>query len=159
MTITEYKEQMTRKAPCDEGLEAFEKCKSRKDVFKLLAGPVGVDFFLQSIQDGWGPTVDDFLDAFLPYVNGAMTVKFEAGNRIVRSQVWSRCRAIEVDDSVRWLILVGCSGKVKIKPFQVIQIFVDANSLVEIDGGENSIIYVRNYGGHVIDLNKVCKFK
>lgn len=158
MTILDYKSELLGHRPCDEGAAALDACKSRKAVFELAASPLGCDYLLQSIQEGWGPTTDDFLASFLPYVNGAYTVKFETGGRVVRSQVWSRTSYVEIDDSVRWLIVLGCMGKVKIKPFQVVKIYVDANSVIDIDADPRSIVYVKNYGGHVTDMNKVCKF-
>ena len=157
MTIEEYIAEARKHNPCDEGMVALEKCHTRKKAFELLASPVGCDYFLKSIQEGWGPSVSDFLDNFLPYINGALTVKNETKNRLVRSQVWSNSRLIEIDDDIRWLILIGCQGKVRIKPFQVVKIYVDINSNVEIEGSERSIIYIKNYGGRVFDPHKVCK--
>jgi hypothetical protein len=157
MTISDYRNAIVSHAPCEEGLKAFEQCRNRKALFELIGSPLGCDYFLKSIQDGWGPTKADFLSIFLPYVNGSYTIRFDADGRMIRSQIWSGVSYVEIDDSVRWLILIGCEGRVRIKPFQVVKIFVDASSNVQIEAGENSIVYVKNYGGYVADINKACK--
>lgn len=158
MTITDYQEELFDRNPCVEGIEAFKKCLCRKDFFELVGQPVACGYFLKSIQDGWGPSPQDFESLFRPYINGSHTISFKVGNRKMRSQVWCNSGDISIDDSVRWLILIGCRGVVKITNWQVVKIFVDRNSRVDIDCDKNSLVYVENYGGKVSDVHGNCKF-
>ena len=147
--IQEFRKRYVEHAPCSDGAEAFSKCGSRKDVFRLALSPTGVDFFLKSIMDGWGPSPDDVLSAFGAFVNGRLTVRNENGDRVTSAQMWCGENHITVDDSVRWLVLVGCVGKVEINKWQVVHVFVDSSSRVEIIAHDNSIVYVTNYGGKI----------
>ena len=159
MTIREFGESLKMHAPCDKGAEAFSRCKSRKDVFELIGDPSATDFFLKSIADGWGPTPEDIETIFRPYVNGGLTAIHAMGDRKLRSQVWCRSDEVSVPDSVRWLILIGCRGAVKIADWQVVKIFMDANCSVNLECSPNSIVYVENYGGEIRNVKGECKIK
>lgn len=159
MTILEYQELLKSHNPCGNGMDEFLRCSGRKDVFELLAGPVAVDYFLKSVAEGWGPSSEDFERTFRPYVNGGLTVVNNSGGRKFRSQVWCRADDVSVPDSVRWLILVGCRGDVRVAPWQVVKIFIDAGSSVRLHCAENSIVYVENYGGEIRGVEGECKIK
>lgn len=159
MTISDYKEELVKHAPCKEGAMAFDKCKSRKDVFELIGQPVACDFFMKSLEEGWGPSPEDFESIFRPYINGALTIKYHIGERKLHSQIWCNADEISIDNSVRWLILVGCNGEINIKDWQVVKIFIDKNSNVELKCGANSIVYVSNFGGKFKDISGNCRFK
>lgn len=159
MTINDFKEELLRRSPCEEGIAEFNKCKNRKDFFELVGKPIACDYFLTSIQEGWGPTPQDFESLFRPYINDSLTITFTVGDRIVRSQVWCNTGEIMVDDSIRWLVLIGCRGRVKVANWQVVKIMVDKNSNVEVDCSRNGIAYIENYGGIVSDVNGNCKYK
>jgi len=157
MTIREYQERLEMHAPCSEGAEAFARCKTRKQVFELIGSPKVADFFLKSIADGWGPTPEDVVSAFRPYINGGLTVVNKIGDRKVRAQVWCRADEVAIPDSVRWLILIGCRGDVRIAEWQVVKIFMDASCSVRIHCAPSSIVYVENYGGEIRDVKGECK--
>lgn len=157
MTIPEYQERFKMHAPCKDGAEAFLRCRGRKEVFELIGSPIAADFFLKSVAEGWGPSAEDFEKVFRPYVNGGLTVVNKIGDRKVRSQVWCRADEVSVPDSVRWLILVGCRGDVRIAPWQVVKVFMDASSSVYLHCAENSIVYVDNYGGEIRGVEGECK--
>ena len=159
MTILDYQDELLRRCPCTDGLDEFKKCKSRKDFFELVGRPVACDYFLTSIKDGWGPNPQEFEALFRPYINGSLTIRFNVGERVMSSQVWCNVGEISVDSSIRWLILIGCRGRVKISNWHVVKVFVDKYSDVELDCGRNSIVYVENYGGRVSDVKGNCKFK
>lgn len=159
MTILDYGKELVRRSPCQEGLDEFNKCKSRKDFFELIGKPVACDYFLESIREGWGPSPSEFESLFRPYINGALTIKFNIGDRSVQSQIWCNVGEITIDNSIRWLILIGCRGRVKVSNWQVVKIFVDKYSAVDLDCSRHSIVYVENYGGSVSDVNGNCKFK
>ena len=157
MTIREYQERLEMHAPCENGAEAFSRCKSRKEVFELIGSPVAADYFLKSIADGWGPSPEDIEGVFRPYLNGGLTVVNKIGERKVRSQVWCRADNVAVPDSVRWLILVGCRGDVFVSEWQVLKVFIDASSSVYLHCAPNSIVYVENYGGEIRGVEGECK--
>lgn len=157
MDISDYKATMKAHGPCAGGEAAFAGCRTRKDVFELIGGPEAVDFFLGSIKEGWGPSPEDFETVFRPYINGALTVTSRIGDRKVRSQIWCRADDVQVDDSVRWLILLGCRGFVRIKEWQTVKIFLDRNTRVRIECAPNSIVYVENYGGEIGSIEGHCR--
>jgi len=159
MNIRDYQESLKMHAPCSEGVDAFSRCKNRKDVFSLIGSPVAADYFLKSISDGWGPTPDDMEKVFRPYLNGGLTSTHDMGGRKLRSQVWCRADEVSVPDSVRWLMLIGCRGVVKIANWQVVKIFIDANSSVSIECAPDSVVYVENYGGEIRNVNGKCKIR
>lgn len=159
MTITDYQERLKMHAPCKDGVGAFLRCKGRKEVFELIGSPLAADYFLRSIAEGWGPSAEDFERVFRPYVNGGLTVVNKVDDRKFRSQVWCRSDEVSVPDSVRWLILVGCRGEVRIAPWQVVKVFLDANCSVRLHCAENSIVYVENYGGEIRGVDGECKIK
>lgn len=159
MTILEYRERIKTHAPCKSGFDAFLRCSGRKDVFELLSGPVAADYFLKSVAEGWGPSPEEFEHVFRPYVNGGLTVVNNVGERKIRSQVWCRADDVSVPDSVRWLILVGCRGDVRVGPWQVVKVFLDASCSVRIHCAENSIVYVENYGGEIRGVDGECKIR
>ena len=157
MTISDYGALLREHTPCSEGEVAFSRCRTRKDVFDLIGGPVGVDFFLDSIRAGWGPTPKDFGAVFAPYINGKTTVSTTVGARRVQSQVWCEVDHVSVDDNIRWVVLIGCRGRVTIREWQVVKVFLDKNSSVTLDCAPGSIVYVENYGGEVRSVNGDCK--
>lgn len=159
MTIPEYREDLLRRNPCAEGVAEVNKCRSRKDFFELIGKPIACGYFLKSIRDGWGPSTRDFEALFRPYINGSLTIKFNIADRTYRSQIWCNTGDVSFDDSVRWLILIGCRGCVRVRNWQVVKIFVDKNSQVDIESGPNSIVYVENYGGQVSDSRGICRIK
>lgn len=159
MNIRDYGESLKMHAPCEQGAEAFSRCKSRKDVFELIGRPESVDFFLKSIADGWGPTPEDVENVFRPYLNGGMTIVNKIDDRKVRSQVWCKADSVSIPDSVRWLVLVGCRGDVYISDWQVVKIFLDRNCSVRIHCASNSIVFVENYGGEIRGVEGECNIK
>lgn len=159
MNIRDYQERLKMHDPCKDGLEAFSRCRSRKDIFELVGSPEATDYFLKSIAEGWGPEPEDVEKVFRPYLNGGLTVVNKIGDRKVRSQVWCRSDNVSINDAVRWLILVGCRGDVYISDWQVVKIFVDANSSISLHCSPNSIVYVENYGGEIRNVEGDCKIK
>lgn len=159
MNIEEFKTICKDRQPCSEGWEAFMRCHSRREVFELLSSPLACDFLLSSIEEGWGPEPRDMERAFRPFLNGGITNVFSTELRKVKSQVWCRADEVEVEDGIRWLILIGCQGTVKVGDWQVVKIFVDAHSVVDIEASPNSIVYVENRGGRIRDINGNCKYK
>ena len=159
MNIRDFQERLKMHAPCEEGAEAFSRCKSRKDVFELLGGPMATDYFLQSIAEGWGPAPEDMESVFRPYLNGGLTITTKTDERKIRSQVWCRADAVTVPDAVRRLVLLGCRGDVYINDWQVVKIFLDANSSVRVHCRPNSIVYVESYGGEIRGVEGECKIK
>lgn len=159
MTISEYTNICKDHNPCEEGLSQLENCKTRREAFNLLASPVACDYFLQSIQEGWGPGPRDVERLFRPYINGGLSAIYSADNKRIKTQVWCRCDEVEIEDDVRWLILVGCQGVVNISDYQVVKIFVDSHSVVEINASKGALVYIVNYGGRVRDVNGNCKFR
>lgn len=159
MTIRDFGESLKMHDPCKQGLEAFSRCKSRKDVFELISSPEAADYFLKSIAEGWGPTPEDMERTFRPYLNGGLTTINPLGERKLRSQVWCRIDDVDITDDIRWLILIGCRGNVKIRDWQVVKIFLDASCSVNIECSPNSIVYVENYGGEIRNVTGECKIK
>lgn len=160
MTILDYREELQKHSPCKEGATSFDECKSRKEVFELLAHPKYADYVLKSMQEGWGPAKDDILSIFRPYINGAYTVKIKLNeNRTAYTEVWCDAGEISIRDNVRFLLVIGCNGVINIKNWQVVKIMLDSNSRVEINAAENSLVFVESYGGKVTDVNGNCKIK
>lgn len=160
MTIREFGESLKMHDPCKDGLEAFLRCKSRKEVFELIGGPKSADYLLKAIAEGWGPSTDDIESIFRPYLNGGMTIvnKLDDGRKM-RAQVWCRADVVSAPDPVRWLVLLGCRGDVYVSDWQVVKVFLDANSSVRLHCAPNSIVYVENYGGEIRGVEGECKIK
>lgn len=157
MKIKDFKELMLRHNPCKEGLDAFEKCTSRKDVFDLIASPIAYDFLMKSVRDGWGPTPDDIAQIFKYYVNGRCTTIFRDEMRSIRSQVWCNSKEVKVDDKIRTMILFGCHGDIEIGKWQVVRLIVDKNCDIDIICPDSSAyVIVENYGGSVYDMYGNC---
>lgn len=159
MNIEEFKAKCQDKEPCEQGWDAFMRCRNRREVFELLSSPIACDFLLDSIEEGWGPEPRDMERIFRPFLNGGITNVFATELRKVKSQVWCRADEVEIEDDIRWLILIGCRGTVRIKDWQVVKIFVDAYSSVEIDAAPNAVVYVENRGGRVKSVKGNCKYK
>ena len=159
MTIREYQERIKEHNPCAAGSDALSRCKSRKEVFELVCDPIVAGYFLKSIEDGWGPTPEEFNAVFRPYTNGRHTVVYRTEDRKIRSQVFCLSDEVSIPDEVRWLFLIGCKGDVRIADWQVAKVFVDANSVVRLHCSPNSIVYVENHGGIVSVVEGSCKMK
>lgn len=157
--ISDYRRVFLEHSPCEEGESALRACSGRKDVFDLVVSPVGMTFFVESIRQGWGPSTDEVMEAFRPYANGAYTARFESGSRVHYAQMWCGLGDMVVEDGVRCILLVGRRGKVTVPDWQVVKLIVDANCYLELECGKNSLVWVENHGGRVVDHTSIARIK
>lgn len=150
MNILEFKERCRKYAPCHEGEAALDACANRKEVYEVMLHPQYYDFVMKSVQNGWGPTPEDILDSFGPFVNGGYRVSHMIGNRECTTDMWVRRTGVmEATTEQRILMLMGCTGLVKIPAWGTVKLCVDRSSSVEVTCGENALVYVECYGGRV----------
>lgn len=63
MNIKDYISLVETHRHCEEGLAALKSCRSPLEVHRLSCTIDGRSFLMESIRDGWGPSVSDFCEA------------------------------------------------------------------------------------------------
>ena len=152
--IQKFKTEAALHSPCSEGIELLSACKTRKDLFRLSMSPGCVDFVMRSISEGWGPSPHEMETIFSAFINGGYTPRYTYGDSQSDAQMWVNSRKVRIDDTVRWLVLVGCKGTVEVGDWQVVKIVVDCNCDIDLVCSDSSVVYVENYGGRISDLRK-----
>lgn len=159
MELSEIKHLFEEHAPCEKGREQFLACRTRVQVFNLVASPYAYDYVMRSISEGWGPSTLEFARTFKPYINGKRTVYYSTPEKKIPIQVWCNTDRVEIDSDVRWVMLIGCSGHIEIPEWQTVKLIVDKNTNVLVDAAQSSLVYVENYGGKVMDINGNCRIR
>ena len=151
MEIEEYRKIMESHGPCGEGADMFRACGTRADVFRTALSPLCTDWLLRSMVDGWGPDIDDMARIFARYVNGGMTVTecFPSGRKVC-SQMWTGPCDAPVADGVTRLVMVGCTGTVRVKRrYGFLEVLAGPGTDAKIAFARDGILVVRPFGGQV----------
>lgn len=151
MEIQEYIELIKRHDPCKEGVELMEVCSTRYDLYKLSLSPVCTGWFLNSIRDGWGLSIDDISRLFSRYVNGGMTVKeILPSGRALCSQMWTGKSSVILDDEVCRIILLGFKGKVHVmKKYGFLEVYAGPETEAVVSFCDSGLMLLRQFGGNV----------
>lgn len=157
MTLYDFKKIYAQHSPCDDGRDKFEQCKTRQEAYNIAASPLGSDFLVRAINDGWGPTPDDIYEVFHGYINGRKNAIYSTEDKKIAAQIWCKSSSLDIDQNVRWATLIDCHGSLTVKPWQVLKLIVDKRTDITIKGSSNAIICVENYGGIIFDEIKKCR--
>lgn len=149
MILEEYMHKAESHAICQEYLDRWHDCGTKRDVFAMGCEIEGAKFLVKSISEGWGPSPHEIAESFPRMINGACinTYADDSGKSYTGS-VWCN---YDGDFTITTTVvsLINCHGYIKLSKNLICYIYVDCHSDVTIEAIEGSRAIISNYGGKV----------
>lgn len=123
---------------CTRGAELWGKCKSKKSLVDLALSSFGVDFFCNSVVQGWGLRPEEIETEFRQFNNGKYT-RTEG----YTSQLYCLPNADTIRIASTLTLIISFNGTIYIPQCRIAEVYL-CNSRVKITGQGKAKIYLYN---------------
>lgn len=149
MILEEYMHKAESHAICQEYLDRWHDCGTKRDVFAMGCEIEGAKFLVKSISEGWGPSPREIAESFPRMINGlCINTAIADDGKSYTGSVWCNYTG-DFIITTTVVSLLNCHGYVKLAKNSLSYIYVDCNSDVVIDATDGLAAIIYNYGGKV----------
>lgn len=155
ITLDDFKANAKQNGICDEYIEIWDKCISKKDIVDMGFGVKAIDYLCDAISKGWGLSPQVISEKFAPYING----KYTLDNGLYTSQMYCRYGG-DITCETTLLTLIECKVRVVIPETHSCYIYACGECTIDISGGGEVIVVTYGEPSDVAilsDKNVRCK--
>lgn len=138
--LAAFKREAHKHGICDDYSVLWDACRSKKEMWDIASRTEAMCYLCRAASEGWGISAKWISEQFLSYCNGRYVYKGDYTSVIYVDYNGS----VEVDTTA--VCFLGCKCVVNVPPHHLCQIYMDADSDIEITKARNARVIVYMFG-------------
>lgn len=155
VTYSEFRANAQREGICDEYIEIWEGCGSKKQLMDMALGVKAVDYLCDAIAKGWGISAIEICKKFNPFING----KYVLDNGDYTSAMYCKYQGAIICETTL-LTLIECNIDIIVPKYHICEIYACGKCKINIKGeGQALVVTYGNEEDVVLIPSKDIKCK
>lgn len=135
VTYSDFKANAQREGICDEYVEIWRNCGSKKQIMDMALGVKAVDYLCDAIAKGWGISPHEINKKFAPFING----KYILDNGKYTSAMYCRYMGAIICRTTL-LTLIDCTIDILVPKNHICEIYATGKCNIKIKGDGRAIV-------------------